>query len=407
VIDKIVSANAEHKSLAKAQRMLSKLAEIEVSAPLIAEYSQEIGAELDEQLQQQADAHAAGELSPEHSQPPSVATVAVDGGRILTRAEGARGVHEPAWKETKNACLLTMSSTPSAEDPHPQLPTCFQQQAYVEKLVRQLHSAAKSAENPEPNTLDDPSAEATEAAAEDAGSTAEEARRKTSWRPDRLVRSCLSSLRSSDEFGPLVAGAAPRRGFYQAERRAFLGDGQAWNWTLHERHFADFVPITDFIHPLGYLYEAAQALAPSDAWAVCLRAAEACWQGRVDEVLAALRAWQQQHPVDAEEQVGPHDPRVVIARTVTYLANNQPRMNYPEYRRAGLPVTSAMIESLIKEINYRVKGTEKFWNRPSGAEAILQVRAAALDDQDRLSQWILNRPGCIHRRRSTPLAAVA
>ena len=37
-----------------------------------------------------------------------------------------------------------------------------------------------------------------------------------------------------------------------------------------------------------------------------------------------------------------------------------------------------MIESLIKEINYRVKGTEKFWNRPDGAEHILQVRAASL-----------------------------
>ena len=49
-------------------------------------------------------------------------------------------------------------------------------------------------------------------------------------------------------------------------------------------------------------------------------------------------------------------------------------MKYPEYRRAGLPVSSSMIESLIKEINFRVKGTEKFWNRPEGAEQILQVR---------------------------------
>jgi hypothetical protein len=37
-----------------------------------------------------------------------------------------------------------------------------------------------------------------------------------------------------------------------------------------------------------------------------------------------------------------------------------------------------MIESLIKEINYRVKGTEKFWNRPEGAEQILQIRSVAL-----------------------------
>ncbi len=47
-------------------------------------------------------------------------------------------------------------------------------------------------------------------------------------------------------------------------------------------------------------------------------------------------------------------------------------MNYPDYRRQGLPVSTSMIESLIKEMNYRVKGTEKFWNRPEGAEQILK-----------------------------------
>ena len=76
-------------------------------------------------------------------------------------------------------------------------------------------------------------------------------------------------------------------------------------------------------------------------------------------------------------------------------------MKYREYRLAGLPITSSHIESTIKQINKRVKGTEKFWNRPAGAEAILQVRAAALCDDDRLSQWILNRPGSYFHRAST------
>ena len=43
VVDKIVSANAEHKSAGKAQKMLWKLAEIRVSVPLIMELSGEIG----------------------------------------------------------------------------------------------------------------------------------------------------------------------------------------------------------------------------------------------------------------------------------------------------------------------------------------------------------------------------
>lgn len=76
-------------------------------------------------------------------------------------------------------------------------------------------------------------------------------------------------------------------------------------------------------------------------------------------------------------------------------------MNYPEYRRAGLPVTTAWIESLVKEINYRVKGTEMFWNDPEGAEAILQVRAAALCDDGRLREHLRTRLGCPFTRRPT------
>jgi len=208
-------------------------------------------------------------------------------------------------------------------------------------------------------------------------------------------------MASSDDFGPLVAGEAHRRGFYRAARRAFLGDGQAWNWTLHANHFHDFVAITDFVHPLGYVYDAAKILAPGDPWPLYLRATTACWQGRVADFLNELRTWQAAHLAPPDEKLPEDDPRSIVQGTVTYLENNQARMDYPAYRRQGLPVSTSMIESLIKEINHRVKGTEKFWNRPDGAEEILQVRAAALCDDDRLSQWILNRPGSYFYRPST------
>jgi hypothetical protein len=38
------------------------------------------------------------------------------------------------------------------------------------------------------------------------------------------------------------------------------------------------------------------------------------------------------------------------------------------------------IKQMIKEFNYRVKGTEKFWNDLDGTESILQVRAAVTSD---------------------------
>ena len=50
---------------------------------------------------------------------------------------------------------------------------------------------------------------------------------------------------------------------------------------------------------------------------------------------------------------------------------------------------------------YCVKGTEKFWDNPEGAEAILQVRAALLSDDERLPDYIASRPGSAFRRHTT------
>jgi hypothetical protein len=406
VLDKVVSANAEHKSAAKARKMLEKLAELTISISEILDLSAMIGEELREHLQQQAALHAQQILEPEHVQTPGLVAVSVDGGRIMTRAEAGRGVHDRAWKETKNACLMTMSSVPSEQDPHPELPACFSDRDYVEKLVREIHS---SASGPSPESVKSPTISGETRDASDASTSFSKASNvvpaapptRNDWRPKRMMRTCVSSMVSSEEFGPLVAGEAQRRGFYHAPRRSFLGDGLPWNWTLHATYFSDFVATLDFVHPLGYLYNAAKILAPADPWPVHLRAMTACWQGRVADVLAELRAWQAAHPTAPDENPPDDDPRSVIQSTVTYLEHNRSRMDYPTYRRQGLPVSTSMIESLIKEMNFRIKGTEKFWNRPDGAEVIVQIRAAALCDDDRLSQWILNRPGSYFYRRST------
>jgi hypothetical protein len=78
-------------------------------------------------------------------------------------------------------------------------------------------------------------------------------------------------------------------------------------------------------------------------------------------------------------------------------------MDDPAYRKAGLLVTTAWMQSLVKEINYRVKGTEMFWNNSEGAEAILQVRAAALSDDDRLSKHRTRGRDVLSRAVPNPL----
>jgi len=309
-----------------------------------------------------------------------LAVVEADGGRIRTREPGqGRGVHGEAWRETKNANLLRMTHRTFTEDPEPELPSAFADPKRVAKLAEREAppEISEVKEVPQP---------------------AEKV-----WRPERLVRTCLSSMAEADVFGQQMKREADCRRFSEASARAFVGDGLPWNWSVWKRYFSDFIPILDFIHALSYLYAAALAMHSefSAAWSCYLRMARACWQGRVVEAIEELQAWLATHGLDEKAKLDDKDQRKAIVDAARYLRNNRSRMDYPRYRRLGLPVTSALMESLVKEVNYRVKGTEMFWNDPDGAEAILQVRAAALCDDDRLTRYLSTRPGCPYVRRST------
>jgi len=61
---------------------------------------------------------------------------------------------------------------------------------------------------------------------------------------------------------------------------------------------------------------------------------------------------------------------------------------------------TAPMESLVKQVNLRVKGTEMFWNdAEKGGESILQIRAAVLSEDGRLDTFLENRPGSPFVRR--------
>lgn len=320
--------------------------------------------------------------------PIDLAAVFCDGGRMRTRQpDRGRGVHQPHWRETKNAAFHRMYSRSSPEDPQPELPDCFANQAGVEKLVHGLKGLQNEGRKQEAQA-EPPSP---------AGAGLEETLRGPSppWQPETLFHTCLSSLASSDDFGPMMAAEADARGFFAARKRAFVGDGLGYNWSIQRRWFAGFVPITDFVHVVEYAYAAAKAVhaEPSARWTQYLAWAGACWQGRGEEVVASLKRWQARlGPPPEGVEVPDSDPRKVLQSTITYLTNNRRRMDYPRYRREGLPVTSSLAESLVKQVNQRVKGTEKFWNDGPSGEAILQIRSAVISEDDRLQKWIRSRP---------------
>jgi hypothetical protein len=399
-VERLVFAAAETRSFERAGVMLDKVGDATVSAPTIRRVVGEVGGEL--AARRDAEAGGVAGLAQRPEEPPELAVVECDGGRARTRQPGyGRGVHlsGDGWRETKNACLIRASRQTFAEDPQPEPPQCFCNPKHVAKLAETeaLSVAAPRAASPPKE----------ESPAEDADAEVDGAKRqKDDWRPKRLVRTVVSSMKASRDFGRQMAREARQRRFDEAAAKVFLGDGLPWNWTIWKEHFHDYTPVLDFIHPLSYLFLAAKAVYPSssaDAWTRYVAWMRGCWQGDMGRrVLEELRVWQGrngQPPPGAPD----NDPRKIVASTITYLENNRLRMNYPAYRRAGLPVTTAWMESLVKEVNLRVKGTEMFWNDPQGAEAILQVRAAALSDDDRLSKYLHTRPGRPFTRRPKSL----
>src|SRR5271157_471226 len=230
----------------------------------------------------------------------------------------------------------------------------------------------------------------------DSAPTAREVPADTRERPELLVRTYVASTCSSEEFGPMVAAAAQRRDFMNAVHRALLGDGAAWIWKLQREYFPTFQAIVDFLHALGHVFAAAKA-AETEAetcWMLFQEWAEACWKGQVSKVVEQLRALRDaQGPLQEDDVKGlaDDDPRKILDQELGYLERNQDRMDYPRYRQQGLPWTSSHVESTVKIFNRRVKGSEKFWGE-TGAEAILQLRAAFLSEDDHLERHLKNRP---------------
>lgn len=391
ILHRILHTVGVTSSFEVAEVALKVVGEISISARHINNLTSEIGQQLAADRDQRTERYVNQPLPRPASRadsPPDLAAVFCDGGRMQTREAGPHGVHSAHWRETKNAAFHRMQSVSFANDPQPDLPDCFRNEAYVEKLVKGLKSQ-KNEGREEPVTSEEEDSASSGARATAAPSETVE------WRPKPLFCTCLSSLASSDEFGAMMAAEADARGFFTAPKKAFLGDGLSYNWTIQKRWFADFVPIVDFVHVVEYLYHTARAVHDQAAirWQQYVAWAVACWQGRGDEVIAELRAWQQRHgPPPPGEDVPDTDARKVVQTTVTYLTNNHGRMDYPRYRLQGLPVTSSLAESLVKQMNKRVKGTEKFWNDGASGEAILQLRAAVISDDARLATWIRTRP---------------
>lgn len=401
VQQKIVYAGVESVSYQKASDHLAALSDLGVKPKPVERLVQRIGRERIDQRDAAVAAHRRLPLmvrdavaEPERPCPP-VAMVSVDGGRIQVRPEPSKDVESERtghWRESKVSVLETYRSRVYQADPDPHVPRCFLDLKRTMEVVRGLGHALPvglsfegEAREPEPER-DEPK-------------TPGRSRAARPGRPERLVRSVLASRACSDDFAPMMHQAAWERNFFGADRRVFLGDGLAVNWTIQRRCFSTFKPILDFVHALSYVFAAAFAgRVKAEGVEVYQRWIQAIWSGQIATILPELEARSVvlgPPPSECAES----DPRSLVFEALRYLRNNADRMRYDEYRREGLPIMTSAVESVIKLINQRVKGSEKFWSEP-GAEAILQLRADYMSETEIMSDFWSDREAQAPTRRA-------
>ena len=463
LLEKVSFLGTLLKSFPQGETAMDKLLEMVFGRKRIERITERIGVERLTEAEQELAAFESLTLMEKINGPrgvtaPTSVAVMLDGGRYQRTEQNAEATSEKSthWYEYKAGLCLELGGRrdglqagPEAPDPCPEVPEFLLNLDYVDKLTREIgqKAAAVPGEPAEaidcggaPLSSDAPAVpsdaspegvgidlegvksladlETQVAAARNAAASSEESDKQVPLSPKVVRREVLATLEKGRHIGLQVAARAWKLGMFQSKFKAFVGDGSGWIWTIFAMFFKPFgfTPILDVIHAVTYLYAAAMAGRAREEGATVYRQwVSWLWQGELSKLIAAVAARQAELglPEPGESETS---PRHIVSKALTYLQNQQDKMRYPEYRKLGLPITSSHMESTIKELNYRLKGTsshgtpnspshppchqkltreltiktKKFWSKEGGA-AVLQLKSDTLSASDPLAKFWTNR----------------
>lgn len=409
---KVVYAGSNCPSFEQAKAFLLHLAETDLDVKMVCRTTQRIGEERLAQRDLLVQTWDELPLIDKGRSPiadvPDLAVVMTDGGRVQVlppgqenndvtqektprndptpddpdagagRADGRR--RGRFWRENKVAALMQMSSEVHQVDPCPELPEVFSDPLVVLKLAREVgHAEAiPPAENFRSSGSQQDQQQQGEQAQEQEQQQQQKQKRPGS--PEVLSRRVLATRQDNDAFGPMVAALAWSLGLMVAVRGAFVADGAEGNWSIQKKYFPRFTAIVDFIHVLSYVFAAAMAgRSFAEGWEVYQQWIAWVWQGEVEQALEAMRQ-------RLGELTGGSKEAESVGKSLGYLEGQKGRMDYAQYRKQGLPIMSSVMESTVKQMGRRVKGTEKFWSE-EGVEAVMQLRADYLSDGEPMEHF--------------------
>ena len=312
-------------SFPKASRLLGMLSGLTVSAKQVQLITERIGGILEQERREKTEAFLRPRKAgapPDKEKAPALLVVSLDGGRVQTRQDNP----EEKWKEDKIGVVYEAAPTP-------------------ERAGETYHG------------------------------------------PSAQRRSVTATMASWETLGDHLSALAHTRGYKRAPQKLCVADGAGAIASVRERCFPDAVFILDWGHADGHLHQTGQAAfgpgAKAAAWVE--RQEERLWKGQLTGLIAEIAHLSRRAgkpPPRAPET----DRRRILANNLHYFKTNRAGMDYPRFRKNGWPIGSGIIESTVKQVGKRLKGTEKHWAL-NGAEAALQVTTHLLAEDGSWQQF--------------------
>ena len=182
---------------------------------------------------------------------------------------------------------------------------------------------------------------------------------------------------ASEDFGSRLYLLAAQAGVEQADETVVIGDGAEWIWNLARHHYPGARQVVDYWHACEHVHALARAYYGEGSPAGQRWAREHCRALKEKGPGKLLRALARMRPRTPEQAEA-----VRVERG--YFRRNRPRMEYREFRAAGLMIGSGPVEAACKVVvGHRLKRAGMRWSG-AGADAVLAARAAVLSGQSHL-----------------------
>lgn len=170
-----------------------------------------------------------------------------------------------------------------------------------------------------------------------------------------------------DTFRRTLWGYAYHHGLGLSGKAVVLGDGATWIDGFATTYCPGGVRIVDWYHAMEHVWALGREAYGEEAGTWVKKVEEKLWKGDIPGVIRECR-----------EVLGKKEGwSSGVGRTAEYFEQRQEHMRYPEYRAAGYPIGSGVVESACKGIAWRCKNRGQRW-KEKGLRAILALRGAGM-----------------------------